>query len=42
MSDEDAILFANEAFYTAFAGHDLEALKSLWADDAPIMCLHPG
>lgn len=42
MTDSDAILFANEAFYRAFADQDLKGLEALWADDAPVLCLHPG
>jgi ketosteroid isomerase-like protein len=42
MSDRDAILFANEAFYRAFAGRDVDAMAALWADDVPVACVHPG
>lgn len=40
--DRDAILFANEAFYRAFADRDLAAMEELWARDAPVLCIHPG
>jgi hypothetical protein len=40
--DRDAILFANEAFYRAFADRDPAAMEDLWAKDAPVVCVHPG
>lgn len=42
MSDIDAVLFANEAFYRAFADRDEDAMIDLWSDSAPVSCLHPG
>jgi ketosteroid isomerase-like protein len=42
MSEIDAILFANEAFYRAFADRDADAMAELWAKDAAVTCLHPG
>ena len=42
MSDEDALLFANGAFYAAFARGDLAAMAELWSRDLPIACVHPG
>ncbi len=48
MSDFDparerpAVLFANEAFYRAFADRDFPAMSALWAQDAPALCIHPG
>lgn len=41
-SDRLAVLFANEAFYAAFAGRDLAALDALWARRAMVSCIHPG
>ncbi|MEQ8602027.1 MAG: nuclear transport factor 2 family protein [Marivibrio sp.] len=41
MSREE-ILFANEAFYQAFADGDEAAMDALWARDLPVACLHPG
>jgi hypothetical protein len=40
--EQEAILFANEAFYRAFADRDLEAMNALWARRLPIACVHPG
>ena len=42
MSDTDAVLFANEAFYRAFADRDEEAMLDAWSKTAQISCLHPG
>ena len=42
MSDEDAVLAANEAFYRAFTARDFAAMDALWAAEAPVACIHPG
>ena len=42
MSDQDAVLFANEAFYAAFADRDIEAMEQLWSKTLPLSCTHPG
>jgi len=42
MSDTDAVLFANEAFYRAFADGDMRAMEQVWAGRDDIACLHPG
>lgn len=42
MSDTDSVLFANEAFYRAFADKDLDIMADLWSRDSPVSCLHPG
>lgn len=42
MSDTDALLFANEVFYRAFADRNMKAMAEIWAPDAPCTCLHPG
>ncbi|MEA2641028.1 MAG: hypothetical protein QOF51_2422 [Chloroflexota bacterium] len=41
MGDE-AVLEANEAFYRAFNQKDVAAMDALWAQDAPVACIHPG
>lgn len=38
----EAVLFANEAFYRAFADRDLKAMDALWARRLPVACVHPG
>lgn len=42
MVDAEAILFANEAFYRAFADRDVEAMDAVWAVEAKVSCIHPG
>ena len=42
MSDADAVLFANEAFYRAFSDRDVEGMDMIWSREAPVSCLHPG
>jgi ketosteroid isomerase-like protein len=42
VSEQAAVLFANEAFYAAFAGRDLAAMEELWARQATVTCIHPG
>ena len=41
MSDDDAILAANAAYYRAFSTGDFAAMSSIWAEDG-ISCVHPG
>jgi ketosteroid isomerase-like protein len=41
-SDEEEVLAANEAFYTAFATRDLAAMDALWAQGTRVVCIHPG
>jgi ketosteroid isomerase-like protein len=40
--DHEAVLFANEAFYQAFAARDLAAMEEVWARHCPVACIHPG
>jgi hypothetical protein len=40
--DEQEVLFANEAFYSAFGDRDIAAMDALWARDNPVACVHPG
>ncbi len=42
MSDREAILFANTAFYAAFSGRDYAAMETLWASEGDVGCVHPG
>ncbi|MEE2688318.1 MAG: nuclear transport factor 2 family protein [Pseudomonadota bacterium] len=42
MSDTEAVLFVNEAFYVNFSGGDAEAIGTLWSSVAPVSCIHPG
>ena len=38
----EAVVFANEAFYAAFASGDAAAMEGVWAKDVPVACIHPG
>lgn len=42
MSERDAVLFANEAFYRAFADRDMNAMSEIWSARAAVVCIHPG
>ena len=42
MSETHAALFANDAFYVAFAGRDMQAMDQVWAELTPVICIHPG
>ena len=35
-------LFANEAFYLAFAEGDFAAMEHLWSQRDSLICIHPG
>lgn len=41
-NDQASVLFANEAFYLAFAGRDIAAMEELWSRNAAVTCTHPG
>ena len=36
------VLEANEAFYRAFSERDADAMEGVWAEQAPVACIHPG
>ena len=42
MGEAESVLFANEAFYQAFADRDLAAMEAIWAERAAVACIHPG
>ena len=42
MREVERVLAANEAFYTAFAARDVDAMEALWSQQAPVACIHPG
>ena len=42
MTDHDAVLALNQAFYRAFSKRDTTAMQALWAEDLPVSCIHPG
>jgi ketosteroid isomerase-like protein len=39
---ENEVLAANARFYRAFSEGDLASMNALWAEHAPVACLHPG
>ncbi len=39
---ESEILARNVAFYDAFNSRDIRAMDRMWAERAPVVCLHPG
>jgi len=41
MTDDDAILAANAAYYRAFSTGDFSAMTRIWAQDG-VSCVHPG
>lgn len=42
MTDNDAVLALNQAFYRAFAERDIAVMDRLWASGLPVSCIHPG
>ncbi len=40
--ETEQVLFANEAFYLAFAGGDEDAMYAVWSERDDIACVHPG
>jgi ketosteroid isomerase-like protein len=41
MTDKDAVLAANAAYYRAFGTADFAAMTDIWAAD-DVSCIHPG
>ena len=39
---EEAVLEANQAFYSAFNQKDIGAMDAIWARSAEVGCIHPG
>lgn len=42
MSDQEAIVNANQEFYRAFQSLDVENMEKVWLKDRQIVCIHPG
>ncbi len=42
MRDDKRVLAVNAAFYSAFAAKDANAMAAVWAQRAPVACIHPG
>ncbi len=41
MTDDEALLAANAAYYKAFAARDLVAMATVWGEE-DVSCVHPG
>ena len=42
MSEREAVLAANLAFYEAFESLDAEKMEKVWLKEPRILCIHPG
>jgi len=42
MTDRDAILKINQAFYKAFEALDFDAMCNIWSQQETDVCIHPG
>ncbi len=42
MTEPEAVLTSNQAFYGAFADGDVEAMDAVWSRREPVTCTHPG
>jgi ketosteroid isomerase-like protein len=42
MSEREAVLEANRAFYSAFQSLDIEQMEKVWLKEPTIICIHPG
>jgi ketosteroid isomerase-like protein len=42
MAIEDDVLAANQAFYDAHEGRDLDAMRGVWEHSDRVVCVHPG
>lgn len=42
MTDQEAVLEANRAFYRAFESLDVARMAEVWLRDPRIICVHPG
>jgi len=42
MSDREAVIEANRAFYRAFESLDIDKMAEVWLREPNIICIHPG
>ncbi len=42
MNSNQEVLFCNDAFYQAFLNRDITVMEQVWADELPLLCIHPG
>jgi ketosteroid isomerase-like protein len=40
--DEQAVLTANDGFYTAFQAMELDSMSAVWSHADDVCCIHPG
>jgi ketosteroid isomerase-like protein len=42
MTDAEAVLAANDAFYRAFESLEVDRMRALWLPSPTVLCIHPG
>ena len=42
MTEKQAVLAANQAFYRAFEKKSIEAMSAVWSNGTSSLCIHPG
>ena len=42
MTENEAVLEANLAFYAALAAGDSDAMEAVWSAGGGVTCIHPG
>jgi ketosteroid isomerase-like protein len=42
MTDPEAVLAANDAFYRAFESLEVDRMRALWLPSPTVVCVHPG
>jgi hypothetical protein len=42
LSDKEAVLATNQAFYDAFSSRDMGSMSRLWWQSSTSLCVHPG
>jgi ketosteroid isomerase-like protein len=42
MDEVDAVVAANQRYYRAFEGSDLDAMSAVWEHSPRVLCTHPG
>jgi len=42
ITDTDAVIAANAAFYAAFEARDMDAMSDVWEHSDRAVCVHPG
>ena len=42
LSEQEAVLAANQAFYNAFSQRDIKSMRLVWWQGSTSLCIHPG